>query len=55
MRLIALEEHVLPADLVDQVWPTPMGAEALTRNWRTSTSSDCGSWTMRASTCRSCR
>src|SRR5258707_12125503 len=30
MRLIALEEHVLPADLVDQVWPTPMGAEALT-------------------------
>src|SRR5882757_9758923 len=30
MRQIALEEHVLPADLVDQVWPTPMGAEALT-------------------------
>src|SRR5258705_661077 len=30
MRVIALEEHVLPADLVDQVWPTPMGAEALT-------------------------
>ena len=30
MTLIALEEHVLPADLVDQVWPTPMGAEALT-------------------------
>jgi predicted TIM-barrel fold metal-dependent hydrolase len=30
MTLIALEEHVLPADLVDQVWPTPMGPEALT-------------------------
>jgi uncharacterized protein len=29
MTLIALEEHVLPADLVDQVWPTPMGPEAL--------------------------
>ena len=30
MTLIALEEHVLPADLVDQVWPTPMAPEALT-------------------------
>jgi uncharacterized protein len=30
MTLIALEEHVLPADLVDQVWPTPMSPEALT-------------------------
>ena len=30
MTLIALEEHVLPADLVHQVWPTPMGPEALT-------------------------
>jgi hypothetical protein len=30
MTLIALEEHVLPADLVDQVWPTPMGSEPLT-------------------------
>jgi predicted TIM-barrel fold metal-dependent hydrolase len=30
MPLIALEEHVLPADLVDQVWPTPMAPEALT-------------------------
>ena len=30
MTLIALEEHVLPADLVDQVWPTPMGPDALT-------------------------
>jgi predicted TIM-barrel fold metal-dependent hydrolase len=29
MTLIALEEHVLPADLIDQVWPTAMGAEAL--------------------------
>ncbi len=29
MPLIGLEEHVLPADLVTQVWPTPMGAEAL--------------------------
>src|SRR5258705_2873790 len=30
MTLIAFEEHVLPADLVDQVWPTAMGPEALT-------------------------
>src|SRR5260370_42330880 len=30
MTLIALEEHVLPDDLVDQVWPTPMAPEALT-------------------------
>jgi predicted TIM-barrel fold metal-dependent hydrolase len=30
MTLIALEEHVLPADLVDQVWSTPMGPEAVT-------------------------
>ena len=30
MTLIALEEHVLPADLVDPVWPTLMGPEALT-------------------------
>src|SRR6267154_2647940 len=30
MTLIALEEHVLPADLVDQVWPTLMAPEALT-------------------------
>src|ERR1700682_3352140 len=30
MTLIALEEHVLPADLVDQVWPTPTAPEALT-------------------------
>jgi predicted TIM-barrel fold metal-dependent hydrolase len=30
MTLIALEEHVLPADLIDQVWPTAMGPEALT-------------------------
>ena len=30
MTLIALEEHVLPADLVDQVWPTPIAPEALT-------------------------
>ena len=29
MTLIALEEHLLPADLVDQVWPTPMGPEPL--------------------------
>ena len=29
MTLIALEEHVLPADLIDQVWPTPMGPEPL--------------------------
>jgi hypothetical protein len=29
MTLIALEEHVLPADLIDQVLPTAMGAEAL--------------------------
>src|ERR1700682_3919576 len=27
MTLIALEEHVLPADLVDQVWPTPTPPE----------------------------
>jgi predicted TIM-barrel fold metal-dependent hydrolase len=30
MTLIALEEHVLPADLVDQVWTTPMAPEAFT-------------------------
>src|ERR1700716_936907 len=30
MPMIPLEEHVLPADLVDQVWPTPMAPEALT-------------------------
>jgi predicted TIM-barrel fold metal-dependent hydrolase len=30
MTLIALEEHVLPTDLVDQVWPTSMAPEALT-------------------------
>jgi predicted TIM-barrel fold metal-dependent hydrolase len=30
MTLIALEEHVLPADLVDQVWPIPMAPEGLT-------------------------
>jgi predicted TIM-barrel fold metal-dependent hydrolase len=30
MALIALEEHMLPADLVDQVWPTPTAPEALT-------------------------
>src|SRR3977135_562531 len=30
MTLIALDEHVLPADLVDPVWPTLMGPEALT-------------------------
>jgi predicted TIM-barrel fold metal-dependent hydrolase len=30
MTLIAIEEHMLPADLVDQVWPTPMAPEALT-------------------------
>src|ERR1700716_2329457 len=30
MPPIALEEHLLPADLVDQVWPTPMAPEALT-------------------------
>ena len=29
MTLIALEEHVLPADLVDQVWPIAMAPEAL--------------------------
>ena len=29
VKLIALEEHLLPTDLVDQVWPTTMGAEAL--------------------------
>jgi len=30
MTLIALEEHLLPADLVERVWPTPMAPEALT-------------------------
>jgi predicted TIM-barrel fold metal-dependent hydrolase len=30
MTLIALEEHLLPADLVDQVWTTPMAPEAFT-------------------------
>jgi hypothetical protein len=29
MTLIALEEHVLPADLVDQLWPTPMALARL--------------------------
>ena len=29
MTLIGLEEHVLPADLATQVWPTPVGPEAL--------------------------
>jgi uncharacterized protein len=29
MTLIALEEHVLPADLVDQVWATAMAPQAL--------------------------
>lgn len=29
MTLIALEEHLLPADLVDQVWPTRTAAEAI--------------------------
>lgn len=29
MTLIGLEEHVLPADLVTQVWPTPVAPEAL--------------------------
>src|SRR5258705_10212197 len=29
MTLIALEEHVLPPDLVDQVWQTAMGPQAL--------------------------
>jgi predicted TIM-barrel fold metal-dependent hydrolase len=30
MTLIALEEHVLPAELIDGVWPDPMGPESLT-------------------------
>jgi predicted TIM-barrel fold metal-dependent hydrolase len=30
MTLIALEEHMVPADLVNEVWPEPMGSEALT-------------------------
>jgi uncharacterized protein len=30
MTLIALEEHVLPADLIDEVWPGPMASESLT-------------------------
>jgi len=30
MTLIALEEHVLPTDLVDQVWPTSIAQDALT-------------------------
>jgi predicted TIM-barrel fold metal-dependent hydrolase len=30
MTLIALEEHLLPDDLVEQVWPSPMAPEALT-------------------------
>ena len=42
MTLIALEEHVLPADLVDQVWPTRWEPKRSPRNSRTSTSSDCG-------------
>lgn len=29
MKLIALEEHLLPADLVDQVWPAPTAAQAI--------------------------
>jgi predicted TIM-barrel fold metal-dependent hydrolase len=29
MTLTALEEHLLPADPVDQVWPTAMAPEAL--------------------------
>jgi predicted TIM-barrel fold metal-dependent hydrolase len=30
MTLIALEEHVLPADLVERVWPNPMAPQAPT-------------------------
>jgi predicted TIM-barrel fold metal-dependent hydrolase len=30
MTLIALEEHLLPADLVNEVWPAPMAPEAFT-------------------------
>jgi predicted TIM-barrel fold metal-dependent hydrolase len=30
MKLIALEEHILPADLVEQVLPAPLAREALT-------------------------
>jgi predicted TIM-barrel fold metal-dependent hydrolase len=30
MTLIALEEHVLPAELINEVWPDPMGSESLT-------------------------
>ena len=55
MTLIALEEHMLPADLVDQVGPASTALTRSPRNWQTSTSSDCGSWTRRASTCRFCR
>lgn len=32
VTLIALEEHLLPADLVDQVWPGGTAPEALTAN-----------------------
>src|SRR6478735_5776478 len=28
MKLIALEEHLLPADLIDDVWATPMASES---------------------------
>jgi uncharacterized protein len=28
MTLIALEEHLMPADLINQIWPTPMAPEA---------------------------
>jgi predicted TIM-barrel fold metal-dependent hydrolase len=30
MTLIALEEHVLPAELINEVWPDSMGSESLT-------------------------
>src|SRR6202040_4438476 len=37
MTLIALEEHVLPADLVTQVWPTPVAPETLVATQRADT------------------
>jgi hypothetical protein len=30
MTLIALEEHVLPGDLIDDVWATPMAPDSFT-------------------------
>jgi uncharacterized protein len=30
MTLIALEEHMLPTDLINQVWATPMASESFT-------------------------